>query len=103
MALPRLTRWAAVAEPSSPCALLLLLPLDHLEDEAWLRENLEPLGREHLAYGVTPEMYDWVGDALVASIAEVCDDDWTQAHEGAWKNAYGRIAAIMRRGELTKT
>jgi hemoglobin-like flavoprotein len=80
----------------------LLAAIDHLEDEAWLHENLVPLGREHLAYGVTPEMYDWVGDALVASIAEVCDDDWTSAHEAAWKNAYARIAAIMRRGELTK-
>ena len=81
----------------------LLAAVDHLEDEAWLSEHLEPLGRGHLAYGVTPEMYDGVGEALVESIAEVCEDDWTEAHARAWTDAYARITRAMRHGEASTT
>jgi len=77
----------------------LVAAIDHLEDESWLFEHLAPLGNEHLAYGVTAEMYDWVGAALIASIAEVCEDDWTEQHAAAWRDAYARITVAMRRGE----
>jgi hemoglobin-like flavoprotein len=77
----------------------LLAAIDHLEDDAWLVEHLAPLGRGHVAYGVTPEMYDWVGDALVAAIAEVCEDDWTSAHDAAWREAYQRLSQVMRAAE----
>lgn len=76
----------------------LLAAIDHLQDDAWLAEHLTPLGKEHVGYGVTLEMYDWVGDALVASIAEVCEDDWTPAHASAWRAAYQRISQVMRHG-----
>jgi hemoglobin-like flavoprotein len=76
----------------------LIAAIDHLEDEPWLQEQLLPLGRGHVDYGVTSEMYEWVGSSLVAAIAEVCDDDWTSAHDAAWRTAYARLAAIMRRG-----
>ena len=78
----------------------LVAAIDHLEDEAWLNEHLAPLGRGHVAYGVTLEMYDWVGDALIASIAEVCEDDWTEAHASAWRAAYARVSQFMRRGAV---
>ncbi len=77
----------------------LVAAIDHLEDDAWLSEHLTPLGKDHVGYGVTPEMYDWVGSALTTSLAEICDEEWTIAHEQAWKEAYARLAAIMRRGE----
>lgn len=77
----------------------LLAAIDHLEDEAWLHEQLVPLGKGHIAYGVTDEMYDWVGNSLVAAIAEVCDEDWTAAHEAAWHAAYRRISLVMRRAQ----
>ncbi len=31
------------------------------------------MGAKHLDYGVTNEMYDWVGECLVATLAEVAD------------------------------
>jgi len=75
----------------------LLATIDHLEEPAWLEEHLAPLGHGHIAYGVTDEMYDWVGASLVAAIAEVCDKDWTAAHATAWQGAYQRISQVMRR------
>jgi hemoglobin-like flavoprotein len=86
---------------NSPNAQRLMLSkaltaaIDHLEDEAWLVRELAPLGRGHLEYGVTPEMYEWVGEALIAAIAEVCDEQWSPAHEQAWSRAYARIARVM--------
>src|SRR6187200_3150556 len=45
--------------------------LDHLEDAPWLTETLGALGAKHVAYGVTNEMHDHVGDALLATLAVV--------------------------------
>jgi hemoglobin-like flavoprotein len=81
----------------------LLAAIDHLEDDAWLQQQLAPLGKEHVAYGVTEEMYEWVGNSLVAAIAEVCDEDWTSAHEAAWRAAYQRLSLVMRRGPQPAT
>lgn len=81
----------------------LVAAIDHLEDASWLEQHLTPLGKGHVAYGVTPQMYEWVGESLVAAIAEVCDDDWTSAHDAAWRAAYERISLIMRRGERDAT
>ena len=79
----------------------LMAAIDHLDDDAWLTRELAPLGRGHLAYGVTPEMYDWVGQSLITAIAEVCEEEWTDLHEHAWRAAYARIAKVMRSGEST--
>src|SRR5262245_28411643 len=51
-------------------AKTLMAAIDHLDDDAWLREHLAPLGARHVTYGVKPVMYDWMGEALRASIAE---------------------------------
>lgn len=77
----------------------LMAVLDHLEDDAWLSEKLARLGAQHVAYGVTPEMYDWFGEALVAALREVSAADWTEAHRDAWIRAYGVIVSRMRAGE----
>ncbi|MGK3992825.1 globin domain-containing protein [Sorangium sp. So ce1024] len=76
----------------------LMAVLDHLEDDTWLSERLAKLGAQHVAYGVTPEMYDGFGEALVASLREVSAADWTDAHRDAWTRAYGAIVARMRAG-----
>jgi len=77
----------------------LMAAIDHLDDEAWLVEHLAPLGAAHVGYGVTPEMYDWMGAALRASLVEVCDDDWTPEHDQAWSEAFALLVRAMRSGE----
>ncbi|HVK76641.1 MAG TPA: globin domain-containing protein [Kofleriaceae bacterium] len=72
--------------------------LDHLEDASWLAATLGALGRRHVGYGVTDEMYDHVGDALLATLAEVAGDDWTPAVAEQWTLAYGAIAGMMKAG-----
>src|SRR5512140_1386448 len=48
----------------------LVAVLDHLEDAPWLKDTLGALGAKHVGYGVTREMYDWVGACLIAALAE---------------------------------
>lgn len=72
--------------------------VEHLEDAPWLAENLGALGARHVDYGVTDEMYGWVGDALLATLAEAAGDDWSPALAQAWADAYGAIAGLMQSG-----
>jgi hemoglobin-like flavoprotein len=72
--------------------------IDHLEDGAWLSDTLRALGAKHVGYGVTDEMYDWVGDALVRALAEAAGDAWTPRVAKAWGDAYGAIAGLMQEG-----
>lgn len=72
--------------------------LDHLEDAPWLEQTLGQLGAKHLEYGVTNQMYDQVGDALLATLAEVAGDDWTTQVEEHWTLAFEAIASLMQAG-----
>ncbi len=76
----------------------LVAVVDHLEDAPWLVSTLHGLGARHVHYGVTDEMYGWVGGSLLAALAEVAADDWNQELENAWGDAYWAIADLMREG-----
>lgn len=72
--------------------------LDHLEQPAWLTSTLGAMGQKHVGYGVTDAMYDQVGDALLATLAEVAAEAWTPPVAGQWTAAYGAIASMMKAG-----
>lgn len=72
--------------------------LDHLEDAPWLEATLGELGARHHDYGVTEEMYGWVGDALLATLAEVAAEAWTREVAAQWTLALGAIASMMQNG-----
>ena len=73
----------------------LVAIVDHLEDAPWLTTTLKALGAKHQGYGVTPEMYGWVGEALLAALAQAAGKDWSPAAEAAWSDAYGAIVSMM--------
>jgi hemoglobin-like flavoprotein len=74
----------------------LIAVVDHLEDAPWLKETLGALGAKHAGYGVKPEMYDWVGGSLLATLAEVAGPAWTPELNAAWAEAYGAIVSMMQ-------
>ena len=76
----------------------LVAVMDHLEDAPWLTSTLQGMGAKHKGYGVTDEMYGWVGGSLLATLAEVAGNDWTPKLEAAWTEAYGAIAGLMKQG-----
>ena len=76
----------------------LVAVMDKLEDASWLEQTLGAMGLKHIDYGVTDEMYGWVGASLLATIAEVAGKDWSSELESAWSDAYGAIADLMLKG-----
>jgi hemoglobin-like flavoprotein len=72
--------------------------IDHVEDAEWLTSTLGAMGRKHVDYGVTPEMYAWVGESLIATLAEIAGPDWTPEIEAAWTEAFGAIRSLMLKG-----
>ncbi|HEY0986407.1 MAG TPA: globin domain-containing protein [Kofleriaceae bacterium] len=73
----------------------LVAVMDHLEDAPWLTDTLGALGAKHADYGVTREMYDWVGASLLAALAETAGDKWSSELNSAWTEAYGAIVSLM--------
>jgi hemoglobin-like flavoprotein len=76
----------------------LVAVMDHLDDAAWLTGTLEAMGRKHIDYGVTNEMYAYVGDSLLSTLAEVAGADWSPELQQAWSDAYAAIAGLMQQG-----
>lgn len=74
----------------------LVAVMDHLEDASWLQQTLGALGQKHVDYGVTEEMYDWVGASLLAAIAEAAGEAWNDELAEAWTEAYGAVAGLMK-------
>lgn len=72
--------------------------LDHLEDAPWLEETLVAMGRKHVDYGVRDDMYNWVGECLLAALAEAAGPHWSKEVEAAWTAAFGAISGLMLKG-----
>lgn len=76
----------------------VMAAIDHMEDGPWLANTLGAIGAKHVDYGVEDAMYPWVGECLVAAIAEPCGDRWTPAHEQAWVRTYGALQELALAG-----
>lgn len=76
--------------------------IDHLEDATWLANTLRGMGAKHVEYGVTDEMYHWVGDSLLATLAEVAGDDWSDELAAEWAAAYRAISGLMLEGAAAR-
>lgn len=71
----------------------------NLNDEEALDQFIDDLGIRHGAYGVLPEHYAWVGDALLTALAECYTKKyWTPELMKAWQTLFSKIAAVMQQG-----
>ena len=88
-------------DPDSQAKMLteaLVAVMDHLEDAPWLASTLGELGKQHVSYGVTPEMYGWVAECMLATLSEVADEAWTPTLARAWGDALNAVASLMLAG-----
>lgn len=69
--------------------------VEHLDNESWLHDQLQALGRTHADYGVTPEMYAWVGECLLQALADLSGDRWDAELKAAWTAAFTSISTAM--------
>jgi NAD(P)H-flavin reductase/hemoglobin-like flavoprotein len=71
--------------------------VDSLSAPDEMASYLTQLGRDHRKYGVLPEMYDAVGEALIATLRAFAGAAFTVAAEEAWTQTYAAGAALMIR------
>ena len=65
-----------------------------------LMPELTLLGRRHTQYGVTPEDYAPVGDALLLALEEKLGTGFNPRVHAAWREAYQMLAHTMVRSAI---
>lgn len=58
--------------------------------------NIENLARKHVNYGVRPEHYTYVGNALLRSLKKELGAQFTAELCDAWSDAFRGLAKIMK-------
>jgi hemoglobin-like flavoprotein len=53
------------------------------------------LGADHVPYGVRPEHYETVGEALLWSLGQQLGPHWSDEIEQSWRKVYALISARM--------
>merc|ERR1712137_692630 len=67
-----------------------------VRDLGKLVPTLQTLGRKHVGYGVLPEHYDVVGQALLKTLGLGLGGKFTKDEEAAWTKIWGVIATTMK-------
>lgn len=76
----------------------ILCLVDAAGDLPAFLQRARQLGARHQGYGVHADDYPFVGDALVAAVAEVTGDGWTALADAAWRRMYVLISEAMLEG-----
>lgn len=66
----------------------------NVDDPEFVKQTMVGVGRKHVDYGVEDHMYAWVGECLVATLAQVSADAWTPQLEAAWSQTLEAISNI---------
>jgi hemoglobin-like flavoprotein len=69
--------------------------VDALDRPQEVVAEVRELGRRHARYGVLPEHYATVGEALIRALAQALGPDFTVATGRAWRDAYNFLAWTM--------
>ncbi|MGZ6202859.1 MAG: globin domain-containing protein, partial [Thermodesulfobacteriota bacterium] len=76
--------------------------VNNWEKQEKLIPYLGSMGSRHLSYGVKDEYYDWVGAALLESLAYFLEDYWNEELKGEWTKLYTFVAEQMIKGETSE-
>jgi methyl-accepting chemotaxis protein len=76
----------------------LVLLRKSLRDLEAITPKLRQLGARHVAYGARPEHYPVVAEVMLASMAEIAGDAWSEDVGAAWAGALGLVATAMLEG-----
>ncbi|RMA42492.1 globin domain-containing protein [Rhodophyticola porphyridii] len=66
-----------------------------LDDTDACARMIEELALRHIGYGVLPEHYPSVGEALLLTIQQVFGPRFSQEHYATWRAAYAEMSRIM--------
>ncbi|HYE01168.1 MAG TPA: globin domain-containing protein [Alphaproteobacteria bacterium] len=74
----------------------LALAVSNIRRMETLVEPLKALGAKHRGYGVKPQHYQTVANALLATLATALGDDFTPEAKEAWTQTYLAVAGAMQ-------
>ncbi|CAB9520150.1 symbiotic hemoglobin [Seminavis robusta] len=58
-------------------------------------QHMKQLGELHAEFGVKPEFFPIMGDALFMTLKTLLEEDWNDDLKGAWGDFYGRLSSQM--------
>ncbi len=67
-----------------------------------LTEIMTELGAKHVVYGVKPDMFPIMGEALFWTLKEMLGDKFKDENEKAWKETYDALSSDMIRAMVKK-
>jgi hemoglobin-like flavoprotein len=73
----------------------LMYAYDHIEDEPWVRANLEALGLKHHGYEISQEMYGWFVESLIRVFRGCVGAEWSDELEGEWRRVLSHLSNLM--------
>jgi hemoglobin-like flavoprotein len=73
------------------------LALKGLDDDGVVDESLRELGRRHVLYGAKDIHFDTFREALLCMFAQRLGLDFTPEMAEAWRVAFDRISAVMKK------
>ncbi len=74
----------------------LALVVANLRHPESLTTRLTTMGARHIEYGVVPDHYSMVGNALLQALATTLGPDWTPDLHQNWTEAYQVVAEVMQ-------
>jgi hemoglobin-like flavoprotein len=89
---------ADLTEQSAKLMAMLAIAVSNLDNMEELEPSLRDLGRRHAAYGVSGDAYEPVGRALIWTLEQGLQQDFTPEVRSAWTAAYGALTASMLAG-----
>ena len=97
MSTPRLSRCSPddMAQQKQHLTAALAAIVASLRSPEKLTSFLHDLGIRHVGYQVKPEHYPIVGQTLLAALADVAGDAWSEDLNRAWADAYAAVQAII--------
>lgn len=60
-----------------------------------MQEHMKELGELHAEYGVKPEFFPIMGDALFMMLESLLGDDWNSSTKAAWGDVYEQLSSQM--------
>jgi hemoglobin-like flavoprotein len=87
---------ADLSEQKSKLISTLAFAVAGLSQPERILPAVRQLGRRHAGYGVQPEQYQTVGDALLWTLAQGLDKSFTPAVADAWAAAFTLLATTMQ-------
>lgn len=92
-----------MAEQGKKLMQMLSVAVSNLANLEEIVPAIEALAVRHVAYQVTPQMYDTVGEALLWTLGEGLGDAFTPEVEAAWIEVYTTLATVMKMAAYSPT